>query len=397
MYRHFHVYITPAGTLGMELRNTDSEFKYTMSAANVISSGTNRIAFKADAANNTYKLFANGAMVGELEKDDFKFFGDITGLSTISLGGTIRNQTVGYPFGGTISHATVYNGALGDNDLINMTRADDAAWIDKSDISITSGEVYDLSDEAAASEVYGMDEGTIFVEYESTSSAQYQSLFSVSNPGTDTGDMYRHFHVYVTPTGTLGMELRNTDSVFKYTMAQSGVLNTTGLNKIAFKADAAAKTYKLFANGSLVGELTQENFKFFGDITGLSTISLGGTVRNQAVAYPFGGTIARAQVYGIPLDDASLVSMTTIETDTDTDTSIGLVLEKSNIEITDGSYQDLSAETNAQLIESLSEGTIVMSFTTTSTNGVQSLISVGKLAVSFLAFVHLASIWILLK
>lgn len=378
MYRHFHVYITPAGTLGMELRNTDSEFKYTMSAANVISSGTNRIAFKADAANNTYKLFANGAMVGELEKDDFKFFGDITGLSTISLGGTIRNQTVGYPFGGTISHATVYNGALGDNDLINMTRADDAAWIDKSDISITSGEVYDLSDEAAASEVYGMDEGTIFVEYESTSSAQYQSLFSVSNPGTDTGDMYRHFHVYVTPTGTLGMELRNTDSVFKYTMAQSGVLNTTGLNKIAFKADAAAKTYKLFANGSLVGELTQENFKFFGDITGLSTISLGGTVRNQAVAYPFGGTIARAQVYGIPLDDASLVSMTTIETDTDTDTSIGLVLEKSNIEITDGSYQDLSAETNAQLIESLSEGTIVMSFTTTSTNGVQSLISVGN-------------------
>lgn len=216
MYRHFHVYITPSGTLGMELRNTDDEFKYTMSVANVISSGSNRIAFKADSTGKTYKLFANGAMVGELAKDDFKFFADITGLTTISLGGTIRNQTVGYPFGGTISRATVYNTVLSDNDLINMTRADDAAWIDKSNITITSGEVYDLSSEAAASEIYGMNEGTIFVEYESTSTEEYQSLFSVSNPTTDTDNMYRHFHVYITPTGTLGMELRNTDSVFKY-------------------------------------------------------------------------------------------------------------------------------------------------------------------------------------
>lgn len=384
MYRHFHIYITPSGTLGMELRNTDDEFKYTLSADNVLTSGVNKIAFKADATAKKYKLFANGVMVGELSKDDFKFIADITGVTSISLGGTIRNQAVGYPFGGTISQASIYTTCLNDEDLIALTTAEetsdplDSLLIDKSNVTITSGTVYDLSTEETASSIYGLTEGTIFVEYESSSTQAYQSLFSISNPTTDEGSMYRHFHMYITPSGTLGMELRNTDAEFKYTMSQSEALNTSGVNKVAFKADAEAKTYKLFANGVMVGELSKEDFKFFSDITGLATISLGGTIRNQSVGYPFGGTIASAQVYGAPLDDATLISMTTIETEPDTGESIGLVLEKSNIAIEAGSYQNLTEEENADRIMSLTEGTIVMSFTTTSTSGVQSLVSVGN-------------------
>lgn len=182
--------------------------------------------------------------------------------------------------------ASVY--ASGETDAQN-----DALLIDVQNIEIASGSVYDLSANTSAANVLSLTEGTIFVEFESSSTQTYQSLFSVSNPLSDEGCMYRHFHLYVTPSGTLGMELRNTDSEFKYTMAQSGVLNTSGTNKVAFTADAASKTYKLFANGSMVGELTKEDFKFFSDITGLTKISLGGTIRNQSVAYPFGGTINR--------------------------------------------------------------------------------------------------------
>ena len=404
MYRHFHIYITPTGTLGMELRNTDTEFKYTLSADNVLTTDTNKIAFKADATAKDYKLFANGEMVGVLSKEDFKFFADITGITTISLGGTIRNQEVGYPFGGIISHAAIYATPMSDEELIALTAFDtepeettpeettpeettpeevnplDTILIDESNISIVSGAVYDLSSDENADSVYALTEGTVIVEFSSSSAQNYQSLFSVSNPLTDDGCMYRHFHLYITPTGTLGMELRNTDSEFKYTMAHDHVLNTDGTNKVAFKADATAKNYKLFANGSLVGELSKEDFKFFNDITGLGTISLGGTIRNQNVGYPFGGTITTAKVYGAPLTDETLISMTSIETEPDTEPeeNIGLLLDKNNITIEVGSYQDLSNELNADRIMALTEGTIVMSFTSTSTNGVQSLISIGN-------------------
>lgn len=406
MYRHFHIYITPNGTLGMELRNTDTEFKYTIAADNVLTTEVNKIAFKADATAKKYKLFANGEMVGELSKDEFKFFADITGITTISLGGTIRNQAVAYPFGGSISRATIYSAPMSDEELIALTTIEtvpdetvpeetipeetipeetdplDSLLIDESNISITSGSVYDLSNTENAADVYALSEGTIVVEFESNSTQNYQSLFSVSNPLTDEGCMYRHFHLYITPSGTLGMELRNTDTEFKYTMAESDVLNTTGINKVAFKADTDNNTYKLFANGTLVGTLSKEDFKFFSDITGLSKISLGGTIRNQTVGYPFGGTINSAKLFSAPLSDETLISMTTIETEPDVDPdeeeNIGLVLERNNITIESGTYQDLSTDVNANRIMTLSEGTIVMSFTSTSTNGVQSLISIGN-------------------
>ena len=403
MYRHFHLYITPSGTLGMELRNTDEVFKYTMAVSNVLTDGVNKVAFSADSSSKMYKLFANGVKVGELAKDDFKFFADITGVTTISLGGTVRNQEVSYPFGGTISQATVFSASISDEELIELTTTVEspeesipeettpeettpvnAVLVDKSNIEITAGTVYDLSNEETATDILALTEGTVVVDFESISSNPYQSLFSVSNPSTDTGNMYRHFHVYVTPTGTLGMELRNTDSEFKYTMACSEVLNTSGRNKIAFKADSATKTYKLFANGTLVGELAKDDFKFFSDISGLATISLGGTIRNQEVAYPFGGTIHQALVYSTPLDDTAVISMTTIATDPepepepDIGESIGLLLEKDNVAITAGTSHDLSNEEYAERIKELSEGTIVISFNTTSTNGVQSLISVGN-------------------
>ena len=409
MYRHFHIYVTPSGTLGMELRNTDAEFKYTIAADNILTTGVNKIAFKADATAKNYKLFANGEMVGELSKEDFKFFADITGITTISLGGTIRNQAVAYPFGGSIAQASIYSTPMSDAELVALTTIEsapdetvpeetipeetvpeesipeevnplDTILIDESGVEIASGSVYDLSSDENAAALYALTEGTIVVEFESNSTQTYQSLFSVSNPLTDEGCMYRHFHLYITPGGTLGMELRNTDAEFKYTMAEGEVLNASGVNKVAFKADADAKTYKLFANGSMVGELEKEDFKFFNDITGLAKISLGGTIRNQAVAYPFGGTIASAKVYGASLDDETLINMTTIATEPDPapEESIGLVLEKSNITIESGSHQDLSNEVHSDRIMALSEGTIVMSFTSTSTNGVQSLISIGN-------------------
>ena len=246
-----------------------------------------------------------------------------------------------------------------------------APLIEKSDLAIASGTVYDLSAEPGAGDLYSLRDATIYVEYQSTSSEQYQSLFSVSNPGTAKDDMYRHFHLYVTPTGTLGMELRNTDSDFKYTMSAAGAVTHGAQNRIAFKADSQSKTYKLFANGQMVGELTKDDYRFFADILGLSNASIGGTIRNGEVDYPFAGTVSNVQVYSSALSDAELIEKTYV------DTSLP-VMEQSDVEITPGSYVDLSNEANAEVVKHLREGTIVISFTTTSTAGVQSLFSVGN-------------------
>lgn len=244
-----------------------------------------------------------------------------------------------------------------------------APLIEKENIDITSGTFYDLSSDPEADTVYNLTQGTIYVDFQSTSSGQYQSLFSVSN--ATTGNPDRHFHVYMTPQGTLGMELRNTDAIFKYTMSAAGVLNNGGVNRIAFKGDAESKTYSLFANGALVKTMTQDDFKFFADISGLDHVTLGGTVRsgNQ---YPFGGTINCAKVYSGPLSDDTLVEMTKFSSDPT------LVLEKENVTIKAGEGYELSGETGANVVENLHEGTIIVSFTSTSTESIQTLFSVGN-------------------
>ena len=188
-----------------------------------------------------------------------------------------------------------------------------AALIQRQDIPVTSGSVYDLTSDPAGSTVLGLDQGTIVITYQSTGTGAYQSLFSVSN--STNGNQDRHFHIYITPTGTLGFELRNTDSEFKYTDSRASSVRNTYLgepavNTIAFKADSAERTYKLFANGQLITTLSVDDYKFISDIYGVDTVSLGGTVRSGSVAYPFAGNIETVQITNEVLSDDELISAT---------------------------------------------------------------------------------------
>ncbi|MDA3731913.1 exo-alpha-sialidase [Niameybacter massiliensis] len=317
--RHFHLYVTPSGTLGMELRNTDALFKYTMSAPNTVSAlKTNKIAFKADATTKEYKLFANGSLVVTLSKADFKYFADIMGANNISLGGTVRQGSVAYPFEGTITQAKLYNGVLSDQELLEMTTPEvkppvQGLLLEKSNVEITPGTGYDLTNEVNAEEVQTMSEGTIIASFTSTSNANIQSIFSIGN--STSGNRDRHFHIYATNTGAIGMELRNTDGTFKHILSRPAVLqgkykDAYATNTIALKADAINKEYKLFANGDLIGTLKVDNFKFINDITGVNNVTLGGTIRENTIAYPFGGTINNIKVYNMLLSDEELLQAT---------------------------------------------------------------------------------------
>lgn len=317
--RHFHLYVTPSGLLGMELRNTDEDFKYTMSVPDVLLAGqSNKVAFKADATENNYKLFVNGAVVSTISQESFKFFADITGASNISLGGTVRQGDVAYPFGGSIKQAQVYAAPLSDQELIELTTNTPdppitSLLLDKSSVDIATGNIYDLSVEENADKIMALAQGTVILSYTGTSNGGVQSLFSIGN--STSGNSDRHLHLYLTNSGQLGMELRNTDTGFKYVLNRPAALQgtyhgQTAVNTVALKADAVNQQYKLFANGELVATLDTDAFKFIRDITGVNNIALGGTVRNNAVAYPFAGTIHNIKIYDTPLTDEELLSAT---------------------------------------------------------------------------------------
>lgn len=323
-YSHFHVYITPNGLLGMELRNTDAVFKYTMAVSNVVDfEQENKIAFSADRKTGTYKLFANGNLVATLTKDSYVFISDITGVDNISLGITVRDGNT-YPFAGTIYNAKVYDKALTDEELIEATKRDEIepepepsepseVSLKRENISITAGSVENLEGDSDASSVFDMFEGTILIKYTSTGSNDYQSLFSVSN--SSSGNQNRHFHVYITPGGVLGFELRNNDGDFKYTgsrasSVRSSYLRMPAVNTIAFRADAEAKTYALFANGQKINSVSVSDYKFISDITGADSISIGGTIRSGSVAYPFDGTVERLEVTSDVYSDEDLIAAT---------------------------------------------------------------------------------------
>lgn len=160
--------------------------------------------------------------------------------------------------------------------------------IEKSNINITAGKGYDLSSEMGSEYVKALEKGTIIVSYKSTSNNSIQSLVSIGN--NTSGNRDRHFHIYITNTGEVGMELRNTDSVLKYTLGRPAAVrsiykNNLVFNTIAFKADPSNKQYKLFANGELLATLNTDVYKFINDITGVNNVMLGGTVRDGVIAY----------------------------------------------------------------------------------------------------------------
>ena len=183
---------------------------------------------------------------------------------------------------------------------------------EKENLSISSP--VDLTSEAYANTLLSLTEGSFVVEYTSTSTYGVQSLFSVGNGSVQNA----HFHVYVTPNGRLGVEIRN-DSALNYHIYKDGAVTANQVNKIAFKADKDSGEYKLFANGELVHTVKASSlggFKFVTDITGVNNTLIGATKRGGSNAYGFGGTVANIKVYGSALSDAALKEATKQTTET---------------------------------------------------------------------------------
>lgn len=214
----------------------------------------------------------------------------------------------------TIVPAYSYNVWAGEKENnANISVIPQGLILEKENIDIEEGNTYDLTNETGGDMIQSLEEGTIIVSFTSTGTQAYQSLISAGN--STKRNRNRYFHLYITDTGALGMELRNTDEVFKYTLSRPAALRGSykgeiAENTVAFKADKEKKEYKIFANGELLATLKQEDFKFIKDISGVNNVQLGGTIRDGAVGYPFEGTIKNVKVYSNPLSDEELLEST---------------------------------------------------------------------------------------
>lgn len=214
----------------------------------------------------------------------------------------------------TIVPAYSYNVWAGEKENnANISVIPQGLILEKENIDIEEGNTYDLTNETGGDMIQSLEEGTIIVSFTSTGTQAYQSLISAGN--STKRNRNRYFHLYITDTGALGMELRNTDEVFKYTLSRPAALRGSykgeiAENTVAFKADKEKKEYKIFANGELLATLKQEDFKFIKDISGVNNVQLGGTMRDGAVGYPFEGTIKNVKVYSNPLSDEELLEST---------------------------------------------------------------------------------------
>ena len=202
--------------------------------------------------------------------------------------------------------------AADDNKLIKRESENFSITLAEN-VTVTGGKVVDVTKNNHADEIMNLQEGTIVISFTSDFNNPVQSLLSVGN--ATPGNQDRHFHIYVTDTGKLGMELRNTDKIFKYTLSSPAALQglyhrQQAINTVAFKADKNKNEYKLFANGKFLTSMKVKEYKFLSDITGVNNISLGGTVRQGKVAYPFNGKINKVTVYKDNLNDQVLSDIT---------------------------------------------------------------------------------------
>lgn len=127
--------------------------------------------------------------------------------------------------------------------------------LQEKEIEVSNGTGYSLNNIQGAETVKALEQGTIVISYKATGENAIQSLFSVGN-GTN-GNQNRHFHIYVTNSGGVGMELRNTDGDFKYTLDRPAAVRGSYKgervsNTIAFKADKENNTGGATAEAQIV-------------------------------------------------------------------------------------------------------------------------------------------------
>ncbi|WP_170272155.1 sialidase domain-containing protein [Clostridium tarantellae] len=155
-----------------------------------------------------------------------------------------------------------------------------------------------------------LEEGTIVTRFRLDGDG-IQTLLGISNNKTNNG----YFSLYVNE-GRVGFEVRNQtqegntpDGTTNLAHEYADVALNKGFNTLALKIDKDLG-YKIYLNGSLVKETSNNDAKFLDDIQGLNAAFIGKTDRNSGNEYNFNGDIDYIDIYADPLSDNYLLKET---------------------------------------------------------------------------------------
>ena len=242
--------------------------------------------FGSVAGDYTYTL--NGA-----ENDNALFTIDGTTLKAASE--LEQNRTY------TVSVKAAVNGQEVVKTFTFSTAAKDGLIFSETNIEVTGNNGVSLTDRSYKNDVINLTEGAFIIRFKSTSNNTIQSLISVSNNAVNA----EHFHIYIKPDGSIGMESRNGSGTVSF--LHSAGLNIANTNTIAVKYNG--EQYIVFANGQRIGEYTRNSF-IKGISSDLNAITVGAVARNNSASYQFNGTVDFVNCYSVALSDEKLIEMT---------------------------------------------------------------------------------------
>ena len=252
-----------------------------------------------------------GTVIGTLGSD----FGSVAGDYTYALDGT-ANDNASFTIDGTTLKATAelepnrtytvsvkatVNGQEVVKTFTFSTATKDGLIFSETNIEVTGNNGVSLTDRSYKNDVINLTEGTFIIRFKSTSNNTIQSLISVSNNAVNA----EHFHIYIKPDGSIGMESRNGSGTVSF--LHSAGLTISDTNTIAVKYDGTK--YYVFANGQRIGEYTRSTF-IKGISSDLNAITVGAVARNNSASYQFNGTINFVNCYSVALSDEELIEMT---------------------------------------------------------------------------------------
>ncbi|PJG82700.1 exo-alpha-sialidase [Caviibacterium pharyngocola] len=172
--------------------------------------------------------------------------------------------------------------------------------------SVESFQPVDMTEHFTSNNVFSLSSGTLTFRVNPNSG--FSTLLGVSDNTAD--DRYIMFYTNVTAAGqTYGIEIRDRTNLIPNSQLVTQALpaSSDGFRTVTYSFDKENQTIKIYVDGQLRQTSTQS--KFFEDISGLNTASLGSLKRPNNRTNTFTGAIYHAGATDEVLSDSAILKL----------------------------------------------------------------------------------------
>ncbi|WP_416222661.1 sialidase domain-containing protein [Streptococcus cuniculi] len=124
---YFSIFMRNSGEIGVEIRDAQKGINYLFTRPASLwgihkgEAVENTVVFVADAVSKTYTMYVNGTRVFSEQVEHFLPISKIEGQNKVSLGSVVREGKDDFVMRGEINRLSIYNQALTEDDINNMS------------------------------------------------------------------------------------------------------------------------------------------------------------------------------------------------------------------------------------------------------------------------------------